>query len=106
MVNAIPDAIVQTNLEGKVIFVNDNTLRIGGYSREEIEGQTLFNFIAPENHEEAIKNIMLLMENKIGPREYKVITKDGRKIPFEVNGDVLRNEDGTPFGIVHVGQRY
>ena len=28
--------------------------------------------------------------------------KDGRKIPFEVNGDVLRNEDGTPFGCVYI----
>lgn len=104
LVNAIPDVIVQSSLEGEIIFVNDNTLKIGGYSREEIEGQPLLKFIASEDHDEAIKNIILSMDSKLGPREYKIVTKDGRKIPFEVNGDILRNRDGTPFGIVHVGR--
>jgi DNA-binding CsgD family transcriptional regulator/PAS domain-containing protein len=31
-----------------------------------------------------------------------LLTKDGKEITFEINGDVLRKEDGTPFGIVHV----
>lgn len=28
--------------------------------------------------------------------------KDGTKLLFEVNGDVLKNEDGTPFGFFHL----
>jgi signal transduction histidine kinase/CheY-like chemotaxis protein len=43
-----------------------------------------------------------MMENKQGPQEFYLIMKDGSRIPFEVNGDVLRNEDGKPFGRVHV----
>jgi PAS domain S-box-containing protein len=102
LVNTIPDIIVRTNLEGNILFVNDNTLQISGYSREEILDQNILKFISPENHEEVIKNLTLMMEGRLGPREYTLITKDGSKIPFEVNGDVLRNEDGTPFGIVNV----
>jgi PAS domain S-box-containing protein/putative nucleotidyltransferase with HDIG domain len=102
LVNAIPDIIVRTDLEGNILFVNDNTLRIGGYSREEMQGQNLITFISPEDHEEATKNLQLMMDGSLGPREYRLVNKDGRKIPFEVNGDVLRNKDGTPFGIVSV----
>ncbi len=102
LVNAIPDVVVRTDLNGNILFVNDNTLEMGGYSREEMLGQNLLKFIAPEDHEDAIKNLQLMKERKLAPREYHLIAKDGRKILFEINGDVLRHEDGSPFAIVHV----
>jgi len=43
-----------------------------------------------------------MMEKKLGPQEYRLMMKNGGKIPFEVNGDVLRDVDGTPVGTVHV----
>lgn len=104
LVNAIPDIIVRTDFEGHILYVNENTLRVGGYLREELEGRYLLNFIAPQDQEEALKNIRLSLNQKIGPREYNLITKDGRKIPFEVLGEVLRKEDGSPFGMVYVGR--
>ncbi|MEN6422774.1 MAG: PAS domain S-box protein [Smithella sp.] len=104
LVAAIPDVIIRTDLEGNILFANDNTLKLGGYRREEIEGQSMIKFIVPEDRKDAIKNLMLIMKKKIKPREYKLLIKDGGAIPFEVNGDVLRNKDGTPFGAVHVGR--
>ena len=38
----------------------------------------------------------------MGPQEYELIRKDGKEIPFEVNGEMLLNEDGTPYGFVRV----
>lgn len=102
LINAMPDVVVRTDLEGTILFVNDNALTIGGYSMEEMLGQNLFQFIAPEHHEAAMKNLQLLTEGSVGPREYSLMLKDGRKVLFEINGDVLRAEDGTPFAIVHV----
>ena len=104
LVEAIPDVIVRTDLQGNILFVNDYTLQIGGYRREELEGHNLITFIDPEDREDAIKNMILRMKERVGTREYKLITKDGKKIPFEVHGDILRNEDGTAFGIVNVGR--
>ncbi|MBN1470367.1 MAG: PAS domain S-box protein [Syntrophaceae bacterium] len=102
LVNSIPDIIIQTDLEGNVIFVNDKALHIGGYSREEMIGQKLHSFVAPEYREEALKNKQLMLENKATPREYNLLAKNGRKIPFDINGDVLRDEKGIPFGFVNV----
>jgi len=102
LVNTIPDIIVRTDLEGKIIFVNDNAMRISGYRREEMEGQNILKFITSQEHEYVKKNLQLLNEGKLMPREYNLLIKDGREIPFEINGNVLRKEDGTPFGTVHV----
>ena len=102
LVNAIPDIIVRTDLAGNIFFVNDYALQMSGYSREEIVGKNLLTFISPENHEDVINNLLLMTQARLGPREYNLIIKDGKKIPIEVNGDVLRNEDGTPFGLVNV----
>jgi PAS domain S-box-containing protein len=102
LVNTIPDIIVRTDLKGKITFINDNAMRISGYRREEMEGQNILKFVVPQEHEYVKKNIKLLNEGKLAPREYNLLTKDGREIPFEINGDVLRKEDGTPFATVHV----
>lgn len=102
LVDTIPDVIVRTDLEGKLLFVNDYTLQISGYHRDELEGQNMLMFIASEDRDRVIQNVLLMMESRLGPREYLMIMKDGRKISFEVNGDALRSEDGTPFGLVFV----
>lgn len=102
LVNAIPDIIIRTDLEGNILFANDKALQIGGYTREEIIGRQLLAFVAPENREDAKKNKQRLLENRAGQREYMLLAKDGRKIPFDIRGDVLQNEDGIPFGFVNV----
>jgi len=102
LVDTIPDVILRLDLEGRIIFLNDQALHISGYSREEIEGQNMLMFVAPEDRDRVVKNVSRMMEERLGPTEYQLLTKDGRRIPFEVNGDVLRNEDGTPSGYVYV----
>ncbi|HPR15331.1 MAG TPA: PAS domain S-box protein [Smithella sp.] len=102
LVNAIPDVVVRTDLAGNILFANENALRIGGYSKDEFLGQNLLNFVAPEDRERVIRNLHLMLESRLGPREYHLMTRDGRKILFEINGDVLRKEDGTPFAVVNV----
>jgi len=102
LVDTIPDVIIRTDLNGKILFVNDQTLKISGYSLEEIEGQDLLFFVAPEDRGRLTQNVWLMRNGRVGPQEYRLIMKDGREIPFEVNGDLLRNEDGMPFCIVTV----
>ncbi len=102
LVNNIPDFIIRTDLEGTVLFVNDYAIEKSGYTRKEVEGRNMLQFIAPEDRDKAIQNTVLMMDARLGPREYRLIMKDGTLIPFEVNSDVLRNNEGTPFGLVNV----
>ena len=102
LINTIPDVIIRTDLDGKILFVNDNALKFNGYHHEEVLGRNMMDFIASEDQSRAIQNTLFMMEGRMGSQEYRLIMKDGTAIPFEINGDVLKNEDGTPFGFVHV----
>lgn len=103
LVNSMPDLVIQTDLNGKIEFVNDNTLKHSGYAREEFIGQNMLHFIASQYHSKAIQNTLLIRGGRnMGPQEYELIRKDGQVIPFEVNGEMLLNEDGTPYGFVRV----
>ena len=102
LVDTIPNVIVRTDLEGNILFVNNYTLQISGYSREEIEGQSILTFVSPEDRDRLMQNIRLMLKGRLGPQEYQMLMKDGRSIPCEMNGDVLLSEDGAPFGLVNV----
>ena len=98
----LPDMMVRTDLNGQILFVNDFGLRMSGYERAEIIGQNMLSFIAPEDRERAALNAMQTFAGRLGPQEYHLLQKDGRRLLFEVNGDLLRNEDGSPYGMVQI----
>ncbi|MGD0277379.1 MAG: PAS domain S-box protein, partial [Syntrophales bacterium] len=103
LISFIPDAVILTDMNGKVIFVNDFGVRLLGYSGvKKIIGKNVLTLIVPQQHEMARKTVEQRLKADIGPRDYTVITEDGRKIPFEFNGNVLKKSDGTPFAKVHV----
>ena len=103
LVDTIPEVVVRTDIDGKILFVNEYTLLRGGYSLAEIEGRNILEFIPPAEHANAIQNIMKIMEEgKQNPHEYHLIMKDGMIIPFEMSSDVFRSKNGTPCGYVHV----
>jgi len=102
LVATMPDIVVRMDLGGNILFVSDAALDISGYSRQEMEGQNMLSFIAPEDQERAIENNIRMLEGKLGPQTYHLLMKSGEKRLFEVNGDVLRTDDGSPCGIVHV----
>jgi len=102
LIAAIPDLVVRTDIHGKIQFINDIVLQVSGYERLDLIGKSMLSFIAPEDHERAILNTLLMMERRLGPKEYRMVMKDGEKRFFEVNGDVLRTEDGVPYNNVYV----
>ncbi len=101
-VNTIPDIVIRVNGEGMIEYVNDHALEVGGYRREEMLGANMLSFIAPEDRDRAFINTIRMQEMPLGPIEYQFILKDGGRLTAEVNGDVLRREDGSSFGGVYV----
>jgi PAS domain S-box-containing protein len=102
LISTMPDIIVHVDLKGEILFINDVGLSLGGFQRQELIGRNMLSFIAPEDQDRAARNTALMFEKRLGPQEYHLITKDGRKLLFQINGDVLRNEDGSPHGVVHI----
>lgn len=103
LVNAIPDLVIRTDLAGTILFANDYDFqKVAGYSKEDIQGQNMLSFMTPEDQLRAMENTVIMMEGRMGPQEYQMVKKNRDLIHFEVNGDVLRHDDGTPFGMVYV----
>ena len=104
LVAAIPDFVIVTDMRGIIVLVNEVTLASSGYVASELVGRSLFSFIAPDDVGKALRNTEMMINGRLGPVEYQLTMKDGSRIVFEANGDVLRDPSGTPTGMVFVGR--
>ena len=102
LISALPDMIVRLDMSGRIIYISDSGLKMSGYKLNDVLNKSFMSFIAPEDRERAKRNAVLMVKKKIGPQEYFLIRKDGQRLLLEVNGDVLRDEDGVPQSIVQV----
>ncbi|MBM9536485.1 hybrid sensor histidine kinase/response regulator [Desulfobulbus alkaliphilus] len=98
----LPDIVLRTDLAGTILFVNEQALDISGYRAVDVIDRNMFDFIAPEDRQRAVKNTRDMMNQPLGPREYQLIMKNGDLKNFEVNGSVLRDTENNPYGIVLV----
>jgi PAS domain S-box-containing protein len=102
LIRSSPDIVVRLDLQGDILFINEVGLTLSGYREEEMIGKNMLNFISPEDQGRAARNTVLMLEGRLGPQEYCLVMKDGSKRLFEANGDVLRREDGAPYGLVQI----
>ncbi|MGD0275443.1 MAG: PAS domain S-box protein [Syntrophales bacterium] len=110
LISAIPDTVILTDVQGKIIFVNDVGIKLlRSTSAKKIIGKDALSFIVPQQQKKAKKNLARLLKHlprlltgNINPNEYTVIAEDGSHIPVEIHGSVLKNTDGSPLARVHV----
>jgi PAS domain S-box-containing protein len=96
------DGVIIADLDANIIDVNRAVLKKHGFKhKKEMVGKNSFQFIAPEDREKLLLAIRkMAQKGYIEGVEYRILTKDGRKIPVEANGIILREEDGQPKGFV------
>lgn len=104
LVETSPYSVVLADLTGKIIFCNQQTLKMHGYaSMKEVFGMSCFDLFAPECRQQAqdlAKQTMITW----GFRnvEYTLIRKDGTKFPAEASASLIVDKDGKPEGFVGV----
>ena len=92
-----PDAIMVTTLEdGRFVDVNDNVVRLTGYSREELIGHTVLEFglWSDLNRRETLMK-MLNEYGVVRGYEIDVTVQEGRHLALEIS-DEIANIDGKP----------
>ncbi len=103
LLEAAPDAMVGTSTDRTIIFVNPQTERLFGYSREEMLGQSI-NLLIPDRYV-ALYSIAQLDVAKrptgsmLLEREFRGQRKDGAEIPLEVSVSVIHTEEGEFFSV-------
>jgi len=100
------DSIVISDLDGKIIDVNEATLKMYGTDdKRDLIGKDSFELIAPEEREKALAGTKEVLEKGyVKSREYHIITKGGGRVPVEMSVAIMKEADGKPIGFVAVSR--
>jgi PAS domain S-box-containing protein len=98
------DSLVVTTPGGRIKTVNRATLRLLGYTGEELIDRPAGEiFAGPERFDELERNV-LIERGYVSNIERTYLSKDGRKIPVLFSASVMHDAGGIVSGIVFVAQ--
>ncbi|MDM7998808.1 MAG: PAS domain S-box protein [Dehalococcoidia bacterium] len=104
MFKSIADGIIVTDLQVLITELNDATLFLHGYSRrEELLGRSILDLVAEEDRpriEEALRRAFL--QSHSGHTEYRLLTRDGKRIHAELSAALMRDKSGKPTGFIMI----
>ncbi len=97
IINASPDLIAITDLEGRIQLTSPQALEKFGISDSaELTSFTLFQFLDEKDHEKAAANMIRMYDGPMGAVEYTAKRSDGTTFEIEVNSDFIRDDHGNP----------
>jgi PAS domain S-box-containing protein len=101
LIEAMPDAVVQMDSDGGIVFANEVALKMFGIkSVADLKERDVLNFVAPADRARAAEDMRLMKTNRLGPQPYRLMAEAGRQIDAEINANVLYSDDKVPFGNV------
>jgi diguanylate cyclase (GGDEF)-like protein/PAS domain S-box-containing protein len=99
------DLIYTHDLQGIVLSMNVACERVTGYSADEVLGRFITDLVAPEHHQRGIEAMQKKARGEVAATSYEldIISKDGRRVPVEVNTRLIY-ENGRPVAIQGIGR--
>jgi PAS domain S-box-containing protein len=96
-----PVGICEIDLEGRYLRVNDRFCEITGYSREELLAKRFQDITHPEDVGEDVEAYRCQAEQDFPYRiEKRYVHKDGHIVWIELDGYIVRDEQGrAQFGV-------
>jgi PAS domain S-box-containing protein len=97
LADSLPEVIFETDLTGKLTYVNRKALEITGYTMEDYsKGVYNFQFFAPKDLERAKATYTNAMINSTPTRnEYNFVRKDGSEFPAIIEGIPIKSQNKT-----------
>jgi PAS domain S-box-containing protein len=103
LIKNAPDPVFVTDLEGKIILVNDAVSQLLGFRTDEVVEQSLSRFISPQETREftaALREVVakgVTRDARLNPR-----SASGEVIPTSLNASALRDPDGRVIGAIGI----
>ncbi|MFC1925975.1 PAS domain S-box protein, partial [Chloroflexota bacterium] len=102
---SVPEGIIITDLEGKILDINDGLMHMRGCdTKEDIIGMSCYELFAERDRVRVLEMRQDLV--KTGSSEacrYSFMTKDGSEFPVTFSAAVMRDASGQSAGIVAIG---
>lgn len=102
LIDASPDAITITDINGNILFMSERTIDLfGGSPHKSYIGMNVLNWIAPQHREKALKGIQDVFAGvPNSDNQYKLLREDGSTCYSEINAAPLTDANGVPEGMV------
>ena len=101
-----PDMISQTSLAGQPIYVSPGSVRVLGYTPEEMQTQNAQEMVHPDDFERVMAGISSLIEERKTrldePLCYRARHKDGHWIWIETKPTLVFDDDGEPIEFIDI----
>ena len=100
LLEAVPDAIVGVDVDGKIVLVNSQTEELFGYARDDLLGQTV-ELLVPERFRDVHRDHRGTYFKEPGTRpmgtrsELFALRRDGSEFPAEISLSSIVAEDGV-----------
>jgi PAS domain S-box-containing protein len=104
LVSALPEAVTETDLEGRITFASRQTLEMHGYEdAEELLGRSALDLVSQQDCERAEEGLRrTLKEGAFRDAEYMLLRKDGTRFPAELSAAVIKDAQGRPEAFVAI----
>lgn len=106
LIEFLPEAMLQHDLDGRMVTVNKKMVEMSGSSSEAaMIGGDLLQFFAPADRERVRKNLdQVLTDGAFPITEYRFQKKDGTIIPSEFTFSLLMDRTGSPTSFIGLGR--
>lgn len=103
-IQSIKEIVTITDLEDRLIYINDAFVRTYGYSREEALGKKIGIVWSENNPEGLYEQILQHSRTKSWNGEVLNKTKEGKEFPIFLRTSQIKNEQGTVLGLVGIAE--
>jgi PAS domain S-box-containing protein/diguanylate cyclase (GGDEF)-like protein len=97
-----PISAAATDVQGRFIFLNDATVRLFGYSREELIGSSFLSYVHPDDtarHQKGLSEFLAGTQDS-STREIRLRHADGHFVPCEIHTVAMRDDSGSFAGVI------
>jgi PAS domain S-box-containing protein len=100
------DGISVIDLKGIITDANQRTVEMHGFrSKNELPGKSIFDLLAPREHNRIAANLREAMEEgAISGLECTLLRADGSAFPGELDINTLKDAQGNPFGHITIAR--
>lgn len=101
LLNVVEQAVIATDVDGKIVFWNQFAERLYGWKSEDVMGKDVIEIIPTDVSREKANEIMSqLQSGKSWSGEFLAQHKDGTVIPIRVRDSPVYDDKGKQIGIV------
>jgi PAS domain S-box-containing protein len=104
LLDAVEQAVIATDLQGKIVFYNRFAERLYGWTREEALGRNVIDLVAGSDPEKAGAMMAFLANGGSWSGEFIVRRKDGSTFPGYVTDAPIYDALGQQIGIVGISK--